>query len=46
MWYSIEATKYKCPPTHMFPDGSEFAYSNCTHAKEWSPPVLEECVGE
>ncbi len=46
-WYDIEATRFKCPPTHMFPDGSEFAFSNCTKAtKLWSPPVLAECVGQ
>ncbi len=47
LWYNLEAIRYKCPPTHMFPDGSEFAFSNCTHAlKKWIPEEMEQCVGK
>jgi hypothetical protein len=45
MWYNIEFTKYKCPNGFYFKGGNyPYWYSNCTAAKVWEPPQMEECV--
>ena len=44
-WYGIENTRYKCPNGHRFSSGNyPYWYSNCTLAKTWDPPAVEQCV--
>ena len=44
-WYGLENTRYKCPNGYEFSTGQyPYWYSNCTLAKVWDPPTVEECV--
>ena len=44
-WYGLENTRYKCPNGFEFSPGQyPYWYSNCTLAKVWDPPEVEECV--
>ena len=44
-WYNMENSRYKCPNGFMFANGNyPYWYSNCTMAKIWDPPAVEECI--
>ena len=43
-WYGLENSRYKCPNGYEFTNGLyPYWYSNCTLAKVWDPPVVENC---
>ena len=44
-WYDMQNSRYKCPNGFMFANGNyPYWYSNCTMAKIWDPPTVEECI--
>ena len=48
--YDLQNTKYKCPNGYEFLNSQvgqryyPYWYSNCTIAKAWDPPALDDCV--
>ena len=48
--YDLQNSKYKCPNGHEFLNDQigqryyPYWYSNCTIAKAWDPPAVDDCV--